>query len=102
MTVAAPPTVKVEVTQLHIERGVRHQNDSCPLALALHDAGYPEARVYGWTWNPTENDMVASPGRSAAVLSEEARRFVRTFDWQGAGAVQPDTFELPLPFGEPS
>ena len=37
---------RVDVTMEHISQGVRREPRSCPIALALQDAGWSEARVF--------------------------------------------------------
>lgn len=35
--------MKIAVTQEHIDKGLRSRCKLCPVALALHDSGFPEA-----------------------------------------------------------
>ena len=68
----------IEVKQDHIDRGLRHSSQCCPVALALHDAGYTEASVLtsSITWR-------TSPGIEAvAVTPPKARQFMHDFDNQ--------------------
>lgn len=62
----------IKVTKKHIRRGMRESKDSCPIALAMKEAGaFPELEV--------TNFMAFWRGRHSD-LPRSARRFVKTFD----------------------
>lgn len=63
---------------------------SCPLALALHRVGFPDAWVATSRWLPT----VAYQGRDL-LLPPDAMEFVQRIDRHDP--VQPATFLIPVP-----
>jgi hypothetical protein len=79
----------ISVTQKHINKGIREERDSCPVALALLDNGFDFVSVdqISIDWRINNNAVnVASP-RSVA-------RFVTKFDKLGKKAVKPFNFKL--------
>ncbi len=66
----------VRVRRRHIWRGKKGQCDSCPIALALHDAGFIDPQV--------ERDFFVYRDGEGTICSrwlpEKARRFIRDFD----------------------
>jgi len=81
--------MKIEVKQEHIDKGDRTSPCSCPVALALKEAGLPDPGV-------TETQIrldVMNSWRSVQI-PDEAAAFVRAFD--AGESVQPFTFDLPL------
>ena len=67
--------VFVEVTQKHIDRGVKSSARTCPIALAFQDLGFKEARVGGQNAYP---DGLDSP--KTIPLPYYAREFIANFD----------------------
>lgn len=82
----------ITVTQEHIDKGIAWRADSCPIALALREQVGPGYRVgrdsiyFGGTLGARR--IVDLPGQS--------RQFVKSFDNEGAGAVQPFSFDVEL------
>jgi hypothetical protein len=79
--------LKITVTQKHIENGEACSSDSCPLALALKDAGFKNAFVGGGYIFFDSRD----PDRYIA-MRWDIYDFVRDFDTKKP--VCPITFEL--------
>lgn len=81
--------MKITVTEQHIKDGHIATCRTCPIALALNDAGFPAAQV--------SQDGIYLTGHEAAVRIEppaSVRAFVKTFDHLGVMAVCPFEFEL--------
>ncbi|AXH46553.1 hypothetical protein SEA_ROBINSPARKLES_108 [Gordonia phage RobinSparkles] len=83
--------MKITVTQENISTGISEPH-TCPIALAMSDAGIEEPGVFhtaliGKT-NEGKNLHVTNPP------DDEVREFIRAFDRFGAGAVKPFEFEL--------
>jgi hypothetical protein len=68
------PMIKLVITQEHIDGGGR-SSFNCPIALALHENGYPDAKVYVTDW------AVKSFVQESISLSTKARDFIRRFDY---------------------
>jgi hypothetical protein len=82
-----PQRLKITVTQEHIENGEACSSDSCPLALALKEAGFKNAFVGGGYIFFDSRD----PDRYIA-MRWDIYDFVRDFDTKKP--VRPFTFEL--------
>ncbi len=67
--------LKVKVRRKHIENGIFGSISECPIALALGDQGYPDARVHSNNASYHDGAFLVS-----AQLSRSATRFVRSFD----------------------
>lgn len=77
--------MKISVTKQHIDAGIKLDACSCPLALALSDAGFPKPVVDG--------EQVEIAGEFGLFpLPEVAQQFVSDFD-HGL-PVAPFDFEL--------
>lgn len=98
-------TITVHVTQQHLDAAKAltcrwNAMSSCPIALALNEAGFSPARVYlnGWQ-SPTAqrfHDAVSdfTFDSQAHPLTKVAQRFIKRFD-QGL-PVKPSTFRLKM------
>lgn len=83
-------TITVKVTQEHIGAGVAESCRSCPVALALQDAGYPRAVVANFIFldaHDPDSRLLRTP---ASVV-----RFVHRFD--SGQTVEPFEFQLEVP-----
>jgi hypothetical protein len=80
----------VRVTKEHIQRGRRGEEESCPLALAVREAGYHGALVGELSWRPHPDIHEWN----TLQLPEAASQFIRLFD--NNLPVKPATFRLPL------
>jgi hypothetical protein len=88
-------TVTVNVTQEHIDMGVRESCTHCPVGRALADA-FPEANVFAngatfdiYPWGSDEQIRIDLPG--------EAEDFIVRFDDDGYG--EPFSFTVNVPEG---
>lgn len=82
-------SVKLEITQSHIDDGVRTDATLCPIALALKSIGYEAIQV------GRSGVYVPDPGhgnKTLLYLSTEATQFVHDFDH--GFPVEPCTLEL--------
>ncbi|QGJ91970.1 hypothetical protein SEA_KEELAN_5 [Gordonia phage Keelan] len=79
--------MKVVVTQEHIEKGDKGSPVSCPVALALNDAG-----MEGY-YRVESRHLRTAIGKFP--LPTEARQFIAKYDTHG-GPVEPFEFELDL------
>jgi hypothetical protein len=86
-------SITISVTQTHIECGARGDEDSCPIAMAMRDAGYLDPEVY-------EDAVVFFDGNDKITYkhSSESRDFINTFDT--GGPVTPTTFVFDAPYYE--
>lgn len=76
----------ITVTQEHIENGRRGHCWTCPVALAVHSAGYPDAFIGPWTVRLNGfNDMMI-------LMPLSAHNWISQFDRQIP--VEPFSFEL--------
>lgn len=80
-------TYTISVTQEHIEKGTRAKCLSCPIALAMRDAGIvrPVAGLLGLSGR-VDGKTVSAP------VPDEADRFMVRFDELGPSGVSPFTF----------
>lgn len=76
--------MKIKVTAEHIRRGLRGISFSCPISLALEDAGIEELFV-GKT-------VLFSFNKKEIPLSKEAQKFV--YDFDNNLPIKPFEFEL--------
>lgn len=76
--------MRIEVTQEHIERGIRGACGCCPVALAIHSASNAEVVSVSSGW--------AYLDHRGFVLPPHVRRAIDTYDDQGV--MIPFTFEL--------
>ena len=81
--------MKLTVTEKHIRDGIRGKPKSCPIALALCEAGYEDCFV---------GPSVVSFADSDSKLPKVARLFV--FDFDHEIDVQPIAFELKVQNGK--
>lgn len=79
----------IKVTEQHIKKGLRHCEDGCPVALALHDSGYPGALVSQAWWRPDDK------GKDVVELPFSAASFICKFD--DGDVVAPFEFETEEP-----
>ena len=63
---------RVKVDWQHIAVGVRGSASACPIALALREKGYPEARVGGW--------FAFLTPKQPAIQAQKIADFVTRFD----------------------
>ena len=101
---------RIEVTQDHIDRGIKQDCHNCPVALAFQDAGFSDAEVNNWEVSLTvEYDRAAGgiPGkfhpaemRITKVLPEFIQDLVRNFDILGKEGLSliPQTFPIAFDF----
>lgn len=82
----------VTVTAAHIQRGERGEWARCPIALAIHDTGYPFAIVRPCTVAPS--GMYDIPAHRVA-LPTVAQKFIRDFD-NGSCKCNLDPFEFDI------
>lgn len=74
--------MKISVTAEHIRKGVKNSFSYCPIALAFHDAGFPEAEVGTETVglqsksNPNKDICLIQ----SIVLPVEVRHWIYRFD----------------------
>jgi hypothetical protein len=67
------------VTQQHIEAGKSCRAAECPVALAMRDAGFPDAHVdFGRVWVSHE-DRLANYNRPLAFLPTVASVWISNF-----------------------
>lgn len=78
--------MQVEITQKHIDEGIKLSGFNCAMALALKDAGISHRGVSPWD--------IYFPDGYRVCLSDEMSGFVRQFDL-GIVPVEPCTFEFP-------
>lgn len=81
----------ISVKKKHIKNGIRDEVDSCPVALALKDAGYTEANVLGdagWVRETYDSNRVD------VAFPRSVQRFVNKFDLKGKNKVRPFNFKL--------
>lgn len=76
--------MKVKVEQKHIDEGIPGRDESCAIACAINDMGYPSVIV--------EMPMVYI-GEIAFRLPREANEWARRFD-ADQSSVKPFEFEL--------
>ena len=83
----------IEVTQKHINKGVKGKCNRCPVALAISDTfGTPEVGIfYKNGWIDSEDDY------KDFNLSRSVSRFIGRFDKLGKKAVKPFRFWLTIP-----
>jgi len=89
MAKAKYKTITIKVTETSIRKGIQGSCFKCPIARAVHGAGFRGAEVPG--------DCVTFADFYTAPLPKRAQRFVRTFDDKGRKAVKPFTFKLRIP-----
>lgn len=77
----------INVTQEHIDRGTKKECSKCPVALALKDAGFPNAFVGVFSIWPFEMTRLD--------VSNEVEEFIAAFDC--GSIVKPFSFNLELP-----
>src|SRR5256885_4584440 len=80
----------IEVTAEDIANGKKSSITDCPVALALHRAGFPTATVGAWS-------MMNGEGFDA--LPEGVSQFIARFD--GGEPVEPFSFEVPWEVAAP-
>ncbi|ANA87334.1 hypothetical protein PBI_KAMPE_102 [Gordonia phage Kampe] len=83
--------MKITVTQENISEGISEPH-SCPIALAMSDAGIEDPGV-----SPLALVGKTNEGRNLHVTNppdDKVTSFIKAFDRFGAGAVQPFEFEL--------
>jgi hypothetical protein len=84
----------ITVTQEHIERGKKKNCAECPVALALHDAGFPDAYVsFDRVW-ASPDDRLNNYNCLLAFLPILVRVWISNFD--SGKHVEPFEFELIL------
>lgn len=81
--------VKVEVTQKHINAGMRCNQHYCPIARSLKELGFNGVRVRG--------NIHVNMGKDQKIfqifqMSRSASRFMSHFDRDGRKAVKPFRF----------
>ena len=82
----------IQVTEEHIEKGVKGSRTSCPIASAFADAGFYNTSVeYSQVYYYESCDDSSDYGRSA-VVEQSVRDFQNDFD--SGNAVEPMTLEL--------
>jgi hypothetical protein len=82
--------MKISVTQKHINKGKRAYSDSCPIALAVRELGYPK-----WT---VGSRYIYSPFDVTIELPKSAQKFIKVFDRRGGRKlVKPFAFIARLP-----
>ena len=81
----------ITVTQKNIDEGVRENGQGCPIALALHDLGYPYVEVTpdGIRWDADCEEMTAN-----SVLPDAASWFISRFD--NNDPVEPFEFDVEM------
>lgn len=85
--------MKIEVTQHHIDNGIRFNACLCPIARAIMAATWMnEARVDYTTATTTKRFVDKEPVRTHYLLPQEAQMFVVEYD-ENLGVV-PFEFEL--------
>lgn len=84
-------TIKVEVTQYHIDEGAPYLGENCALALAYQEAGFrmPAVSIRWMYHGPLEN-------RRAVRMPEAAIQFRDDYDNKGKNSVEPFAFEQSL------
>jgi hypothetical protein len=68
--------LRVEVKQQHIDKGRRRRSESCPIALAVRDAGYRDVKV-GLNLSFGKR---GTPGRKILRLPLQASVWIHNFD----------------------
>ena len=68
--------MRIEVTDRHIMLGVPGEPGSCPVALAMHGAGFrvPEVTAKDVSWATQDGEIREAP------VPEDVRRFVKDYD----------------------
>ena len=79
--------MNVKVRKRHIQRGARLHAVSCPVALAMHDAGFIDPHV-----GPITMSWLSCGERVRVSAPDEVRDFVSRFDAEKA--VKPFQFQL--------
>lgn len=77
--------IKVSVTQKHIDEGVKSDNKTCPIALALKELGFK---------NPSVGCDSALIEKTVYRLPIDAENFIDKLDFFGKKSVAPFKFEL--------
>ena len=80
--------MKIEVTQTHIDKGVKREPDRCPIALALGDAGFKFVLVQRIRTYLQRNGI----SYFSQVHDKKTENFVKNFDY--GTRVEPFSFEL--------
>jgi hypothetical protein len=76
----------INVTQEHIDKGVRENRTSCPVAIALREQGFPLANVWTYSIHGLSN------GKTKRIGDGDVGAWVRDFD---CGLdVKPFSFDL--------
>ena len=83
--------MQIDITQDHIDRGVRKSCTHCPIALAVQEKLGVDSVTVEQEWIYPPDDEVRY------FLPAAARDFISYFDWAGRSHVRPFSFEL---FGE--
>jgi hypothetical protein len=86
--------MKITVTQEHIDKGVRVNGYSCPITLALRDAGFVRPCVGIHRCYVSKKRFWFGYSRYDGTLPSNAVEFVRNFDV--CNPVEPFTFEIEM------
>lgn len=81
-------TVKIDVTQDMIDKGIRGNTSLCPIAKALRAAGLKRPSVGTYAFFDMKKE------RYQIELPKKALTFITHFDGQGRNAVKPFSFNL--------
>ena len=68
--------MKIQVTREHIDKGIKGHACKCPVALALHAAGFKDAMV----WYTRICLEYTPPPYTPRNLTDSLVKFLRTFD----------------------
>jgi hypothetical protein len=78
----------INVTQEHIDKGLRRQCSKCPVALAIKDVCKPETYV-------NVSSVIYVGGKFSKAAPLDVERFIGRFD--GSFSVEPFSFDLDIP-----
>lgn len=83
--------IPIEINEKCIENGESRSEISCPIALALKNAGFKNPVV-----TPISLSGIFKSRHYFIPLNKDGKAFVSAFDWSGARAVKPFTFMIEI------
>ena len=74
-------TLKIEVTEKHIENAVRNNAVAGPIALAINEAGFFHTKVqYGEVYYYEAQYQIGDPHRTAVIDDDNLEEWIAQFD----------------------